>query len=139
MEIVEFFGKYILVPLIAAFVGSFLTGKIIWKWQKKKEIKYRVYEDAVKAIALHFVDSLDLKLQSEKPTYKGQYLHVYRRPETNALIETTRHMVRAYFSDAAYKAFIAAVNSPVSIETIPNLEASQKHEKAITILIEELE
>lgn len=92
-----------------------MIGRAIWKWQKIKEIKFKIYEDAVTALASHRAGSPD-----------------------NLLISKTISMIQAYYSKHTFKSYVEAFNHEMKIDGVLNLNASQAHEKAINLLINEL-
>ena len=54
-------------------------------------------------------------------------------------MERSRGMVKAFFSEEAYKVFDEALRTPISIENIPNLNFENARVKAIIKLAKELE
>ena len=125
--------------IISPFIVSFLQHKYIWKNQKKIEIKYSIFIDAVKALSQYAVDATDPKLQSEKKDYKGMRRVVEARPETFALMEKSKGMVKAFFSEDVYNSFYKALSAKVSIENIPNADFEAVRASAIIKLAEELD
>ena len=134
----ELIGVGLLSGIISPLFLSWLQHKWIWKSQKKLEIKYEIFEDAVKALSLYATDALDPKLQSQKASYKGVARLIELRPETSELMEKSRGLVSAFFSKEAYSLYDSALKAGVSIETIPCVDFEQKRTKAIVKLSEEL-
>lgn len=124
--------------IISPFIVSFLQHKCIWRNQKEIEIKYSIFQDAISALSQYAVDAVDPGLQSNKKTYNNMSRQVEARPETFALMERSRGMVKAFFSEEAYKVFDEALKTPISIEKIPNLDFGNAGVKAIIQLAKEL-
>ena len=103
------------------------------------EIKYSIFNDAVRAMSLYALDALDPGLQSEKKAYKGLKRQTECRPETWELMGRSQDMVRAFFSQASYTAFDKALRTKVSIEDVPNVEFEEARAVAIDKMSEELE
>lgn len=124
--------------IVSPLVLSWLQHKCIWKSQKKLEIKYSIFNDAVRSLSLYATDALDPKLQSEKLSYKGKRRLVEMRPETNELMQRSRGMVKAFFSEVAFESFDSALRANISIEEVPCLDFEEKRTTAIVKLSEEL-
>ena len=137
-SIIELLGAGLVSGMISPGILSLLQHKFIWRRQRKLEMKQRVFDDAVRALSLYVVDALDMKLQAEKPSYEGGIRRVERRPETWQLIEETRAMVQAFFSQNTYAKVEDALKTHVSLENIPHDEFEQKRFAAIRALSEEL-
>lgn len=58
----------IVTSILSPLVLLWLQNNIIWRMQKKFEIKYRVFDETIEALSLFAVDALDLKLQAMKET-----------------------------------------------------------------------
>lgn len=87
----------ILSGVISPLILSWLQQRVIWKNQKRLEIKFTIFQDAVRALSLWATDALDPKLQSEKVAYMGITRVTDARLETWELIEKSRGLVRAFF------------------------------------------
>lgn len=124
--------------VISPFIVSFLQHKCIWRSQKKIEFKYSVFQDAVLALSQFAVDATDPAVQSDKKTYKNFARVVEARPETFSLMERSRGMVKAFFSEEAFQAFDEALKVPISIENVPNLDFERARVEAIARLAKEL-
>jgi len=132
----------IIVAIIASIFAPWMMLQFqlrkIWKVQKKIEVKYSIYEDAVKALSKLSADALNPELQDQKPTYQGLSMNLHLRPETNELIEKSRMMVRAFFSDEASSNYNKALGTKISIEEYPNQEFLENRVIAILSLAKEL-
>lgn len=124
----------IMSPLILLLIQH----KLIWKRQKSLEIKYSIFIDALTALSQLATDALDPKLQSEKSSYKGFSRAVEFRPETSEVMEKSRGLVRAFFSEAASAAFDKALRSKISIDEVPCIEFEKARTDAIVLLAKEL-
>ncbi len=83
--------------IISPLMLSLIQHKVIWKRQKTLEIKYSIFNDAIRALSQLSTDALDLALQSQKPTSNGLTPTIHFRPETTELIEKSRGLVMAFF------------------------------------------
>lgn len=128
----------ILSGLLSPLVLSWLQHKIIWKSQKRAEIKMKVFEDALTALGSLETDALDAGLQSSKKEYKGLTRIVEFRPETIVLKERARGMVRAFFSQDTFNKVDEAMRAPLSIENAPNSEFEEYRTLAIAAMATEL-
>lgn len=124
--------------VISPFIVSFFQHKCIWKNQKKLEIKYSIFQDAILALSQYAVDATDPALQSKKSTYNNLSRVVEARPETFSLMEKSRGMIKVFFSEEGYRVFDEASRVPISIEKIPNLDFENARTKAIIQLAKEL-
>ncbi|MBI9086293.1 MAG: hypothetical protein JEZ11_22020 [Desulfobacterales bacterium] len=124
--------------LMSPAILSWLKHKIIWKAQKRNEIKISAFTDTLTALSSLETDALDTELQSNKKEYKGSMRVVELRPETIVLMEKSRGMVRAFFSEATFKYVDKALRDKVSIENIPNIEFDESRTTAIIAMSEEL-
>lgn len=121
-------------PLILAW----LRHKIIWKSQKREEIKMNAFIDTLTALSSLETDALDVELQSNKKAYNGLSRIVEFRPETIIIKERARGMVRAFFSQETFEKVDKAMRTQVSIENVPNIDFEENRTLAISALAEEL-
>lgn len=121
-------------PLILAW----LRHKIIWKAQKRDEIKMNAFIDTLTALSSLETDALDTELQSNKKSYKGLTRMVEFRPETIIVKERARGMVRAFFSKETFEKVDKAMRKEVSIENVPNIDFEEARTLAISALAAEL-
>ncbi|MDD2388998.1 MAG: hypothetical protein PHP23_04605 [Desulfobacterales bacterium] len=121
-------------PLILAW----LRHKIIWKAQKRDEIKMNAFIDTLTALSSLETDALDTELQSNKKSYKGRTRIVEFRPETIIVKERARGMVRAFFSKETFEKVDKAMREEVSIENVPNIDFEESRILAISALASEL-
>ena len=85
--------------LISPIILSWFQHRLIWKTQKRLEIKFNIFTDAVTALSALETDSTNPKLQKNKSEYKGMTRVVELRPETEELIEKSRGMVKAFYAE----------------------------------------
>ncbi len=128
----------ILGGIISPLILSFLKHKVIWQSQKKIEIKKAAFDDAVKALSMYSTDALSPEIQNAKTDYKGVQRVVGSRIETDEMMEKSRGLVQAFFSQEAYRAFDEALRTKISINEIPNIEFESKRVRAILLLSKEL-
>jgi len=132
--------------LLAGFISGFLSPlilswvqhNIVWKTQKKLTIKFDIFTDSISALSKLMTDAYDLELQSNKAEYKGIQRLVELRPETAHLVEHSRGLVKAFFSDAAYEKFDKALRTKVSVETIPDIEFEKNRTETIIEMAKDL-
>ncbi len=124
--------------IVSPLILSFLQHKCIWKSQKKLEVKYAVFTDAVKALSLYAADASDPGLQSKKGSYKGLERPVELRLETVELLERSHGLVSAFFSKEASDLFNAAQKAKISIEHGEFIDFHQKQKDAIVKLSAEI-
>jgi hypothetical protein len=63
---------------------------------------------------------------------------VEARPKTLELMERSRGMVKAFFTQALYDAYDEALRAKISLDTIPNIDFEEKRTKAILAMSKEL-
>jgi hypothetical protein len=124
--------------LISPTILSWFQHRLIWKKQKRLDIKFNIFTDAVTALSSLETDSTNPNLQKNKSTYKGMTRAVELRPATEELIEKSRGMVKAFYAEETYNKFDKALKSKISIENIPNIEFEEKRVSAIVGMAREL-
>lgn len=124
--------------LISPLILSWLQHKIIWKRQKRFEIKFNIFSEAVSALSAYETDSLNPNLQKNKSEYFGSTRMVELRPETEQALERTKGMVKAFFSDETYQVLDKALRSKISIENIPNTTFEKNRTATILEMAKEL-
>jgi len=124
--------------IISPILVSWLQQRVIWKSQKRFEIKLKTFTDTVCALSSYETDALNFQLQVEKPEYKGVRKQVEFRPETSELIERARGMVKAFFSAEAYHKLDRTLKTKISIENVPNIEFEEGRTATIEQLAKEL-
>jgi hypothetical protein len=128
----------IISGLMSPLILAWLRHKIIWKSQKREEIKMNAFIDTLTALSSLETDALDVELQSNKKAYNGLSRIVEFRPETIIIKERARGMVRAFFSQETFEKVDKAMRTQVSIENVPNIDFEENRTLAISALAEEL-
>lgn len=128
----------LLSGIISPLVLSWLQHRYIWKSQKRLEMKYTIFQDAVRALSLWATDALDPVLQANKTTHKGVTRVTEYRPETMELLERSRGMVKAFYSTDAYAAYDLVLRAKLSVDDVPNEEFEQRRTVAILAMAREL-
>ncbi len=105
--------------LMSPLILAWLRHKIIWKAQKRNEIKMNAFIDTLAALSSLETDALDAELQSNKKSYKGLTRIVEFRSETIVVKERARGMVRAFFSKETFEKVDKAMREKVSIGNVP--------------------
>jgi hypothetical protein len=108
--------------ILAPFVLSFLQHLTIWGWQRKLDLKIRIFDDAVRALSLREVDALDPELQNRKQSTGGVVRETEYRLETLEAMGKARSLVRSFFPQDAASAFDKALGCKLGLKEIPNSE-----------------
>jgi len=130
-------GAGILSGIISPLILSWLQHKVIWRSQKKLEIKYSVFKNAVKALSQLATDALDPEMQKTRPDQQIQRI-VKTRKETDEMCQEARDMVKSFFSIETYSLFDEAIRTEISIQNAPNQEFEDNRVKAIIAMSKEL-
>jgi hypothetical protein len=133
----------ILQPIVAGLVG-FVGGagalwaqqRFAWRPQKRTELRNKVFDEAMHALAMYETDALDAALQDKWQEYSGKGLrpHVVLRVETRVLLQRTRSQVQALFPPKTFEAFDAALRADVRLDNIPNADFADKSQKAFKLM-----
>jgi hypothetical protein len=124
--------------LMSPLILAWLQHKIIWKAQKRDEIKMEAFIDTLTALSSLETDALDTELQSNKKSYKGLTRLVEFRPETIVVKERARGMVRAFFLKETFEKVDKAMREELSIENVPNIDFEESRTIAISAMAAEL-
>jgi hypothetical protein len=124
--------------LMSPLILAWLSHKIIWKSQKREEIKMNAFIDTLTALSSLETDALDVELQSNKKSYNGLTRIVEFRPETIIIKERARGMVRAFFSKETFEKVDKAMREEISIKNVPNIDFEKSRTLAISALASEL-
>jgi hypothetical protein len=119
----------IIAGLSAAVLAPLVTAALArrdWRAQKLLELKHDVFAGSTAALAAALTDALDVKLQKEKPEWKGMSRPVEYRSETFQALEQYRGLVAAFFSAAVADKYDRASRAMVSFDTIPNTDFEAK-------------
>lgn len=138
--------KELLLALIAGIVSgllsplilSVLQHRIVWRRQKRFEVKFGIFADAIKALSAYESDALNPDIQKNKQSYKGMVRKIALRPETDQMIDSSRCMIKAFYSEEVYRAFDAALKTKVSFEEVPNIEYEENRITAVVSMASEL-
>ena len=130
-------GAGILSGIISPFIVSWVQHKVIWKSQKKLEIKYSVFNNAVKALSQFAADALDPAMQKPIPDQPIQR-KVKTRKETDEMCQEARDMVKAFFSKKAHSLLDNAMRTEISVQNAPNQVFEENRVKAIIAMSNEL-
>lgn len=124
--------------ILSPLALSWLQHQVIWRRQKRLEMKWSVFQDAVRALSLWSRDALDPGLQASKASHQGAQRVTELRPETGELLEKSKGMVQAFFSKEAWKAYEAVLRSHIALDNIPNTDFEAKRTDAIIGMAREL-
>jgi hypothetical protein len=142
----EMLMKEVFIALLAGIVSgllsplilSVLQHKIIWRRQKRFEVKFGVFTDAVKALSAYGSDAMNPEIQENKKSHKGMVRKTALRPETDQMLDNSRSIVKAFYSEETYHAFNKALRTEVSFEKVPNEEYEENRISAIIKMASEL-
>jgi len=128
---------------LASIIGSAIIGfvggaaalwaqhRILWKPQKRIELRRAIFDQALDALARYEVDALDVELQRANRAKEGERLAVDVRLETRVLMQRARLQVEAFFPKPTSDAYKAALHAVVSIDRIPNTEFTERSVAAV--------
>jgi hypothetical protein len=111
-----------------------------WVPRKRIELRSKIFDDAMNALAMYETDALDAALQANSQAYSGGGLspHVVLRLETRLLLERTRLQVNAFFPPSTAEAYDAALRADVSLKNIPNRDFAEKSDRAFKLMAKDL-
>src|SRR5713101_2860103 len=107
---------------------------ILWKPQKRIELRRTTFDQAVDALARYEVDALDAEFQKTEREKPGDRLKVAIRLETRILMQRARLQVEAFFPKETSDAYKAALHTIVNLDTIPNSEFTDRAVTAIRMM-----
>lgn len=120
---------------IIGFIGGaaalWAQQHILWKPQKRIELRRTTFDQAVDALARYEVDALDAEFQKAEREKPGDHLKVAIRLETRIVMQRARLQVEAFFPKATSDAYKSALHAIVSLDTIPNSEFTERTVTAI--------
>ena len=126
----------IISGLISPLILAWLSHKIIWKSQKRNEIRMNAFSDALTALSLIETDAMEL--QSNKKEYKGMSRVTEFRPETSLAMGKALGMVKAFYSNDTFLKVAKAFKTKISIENVPNIEFYENRIDAVLAMSNEL-
>lgn len=124
--------------LVSPLLLSILKHFVIWRTEAKLELKRRIFDEAVSALAARAVDALDPELQANKKG-DGEFVRETEyRPETLEAMERSRSQVTALFGPDTANLFERAVSCKVSWKSVPNTEFEDARTAAVASMAQEL-
>jgi hypothetical protein len=130
---------------IVGFVGGcaalWAQQRFAWKPQKRIELRNKVFDDAMNALAMFESDALDSRLQATKGDHAGSgYVPTtIFRTETRVAMQKSLLQVRAFFSPEASSAFDTALRANVRLDNIPhNDDFAAKADRAVKLMAQEV-
>lgn len=120
-------------------VALWVQQRFVWRPQKRTELRNKVFDDAMTALAMYESDALDAKLQSDKATeYSGTgYVpHTALRKETWVALQKSQLQVKAFFSQDAFAAYSLASRADIRIGNHDGF--ADKSDRAINLMAKEL-
>lgn len=97
--------------------------RFVWRPQKRTELRNKVFDDAMTALAMYESDALDAKLQGGKQAeYSGTgYIpHIACRRETWIALQKSLLQVKSFFSEEAFAAYSLATRADIQLSNIPH-------------------
>ena len=125
MDVVSIVGSAI-VGFIGGAAALWAQHRIVWKPQKRIELRRSIFDDAVNTLARYEVDALDIELQKANRAKEGERLAVDMRLETRVLMQRTRLQVEAFFPKPTSDAYKAALHAPIGIDHNPHTEFTKR-------------
>lgn len=120
----------IISGIISPIIVSYFSHKKIWKSQRRIEIKYKIFNDSLKALSMKLVDLTDPGLQSDKQSFNGAQRKDEYRYETLVNLKLSRALIKAFFDEDSYNAFDKAEKVNVKMD-----EGHEEFEEKLEILI----
>ena len=126
----------VIASAIIGFIGGaaalWAQQHILWRPQKRIELRRATFDQAVDALARYEVDALDAEFQNTER--EKQQLRVAIRLETRVLMQRARLQVEAFFPKATSDAYKAALNAIIRIDNTPNSEFTERSVIAIKMM-----
>lgn len=133
------------VSLIIAICSGLLSGCIspfivgwLSKRQKRFDLKYNAFNEALNAISKWEADIYDIKLQNKKESHDGISPLINIRPETRQALENAKNLIKSWFSEESNIALDAVLRSSISLKKVPNLDHEDLKNKFILSTTKEL-
>jgi hypothetical protein len=133
MDVLSVIGSAIL-GFFGGAAALWAQHRILWKPQKRIELRRAIFDEAVKALAHYEVDALDVDLQDANRIREGERLAVEIRLETRVLMQRTRLQVEAFFPTLTSDAYKAALHAPIGIRHNPDTEFTKRSVTAIKMM-----
>jgi hypothetical protein len=127
----------LLSSVIAPLVLAYIQHEMIWRAQKRTELKTKAFDEAIEAIAMYETDALNIELQASKPSAGGKTPLIHFRPETRLQIERALALVEASFNQKTFEAYKAALSTMP--QNIPSPQHNERRATALKLMIEELQ
>lgn len=124
--------------LISPLILAWLSHQIIWKSQKRNDIRMNAFSDTLTALSLLETDAMDMELQSNKKEYRGVRRVTEYRPETILAMGRAIGMVKAFYSNDTFLKVDKAFKTKISIENVPNVEFDECRSLAVSAMAIEL-
>ncbi len=124
--------------LISPLILAWLSHKIIWKSQRRNEIRMNAFSDVITAFGLLETDAMDIELQTNKKEYRGFSRVTEFRPETIIAMGKASGMVKAFYSNDAFLKVDKTFKTKISLENIPNMEFYECRTEAVIAMAKEL-
>lgn len=128
----------IISGLLSPLILAWLSHQMIWKAQRRNEIRMQAFTDTLTALSLLETDAMDIDLQSNKKDYKGFMRNLEYRPETSIAMGRAIGMVEAFFSKETFHKVDRAFKTKISIENIPNIKFYENRTEAVVAMSDEL-
>lgn len=133
MDLTSIIGSALL-GFIGGAAALWAQHRILWKPQKRIELRRAVFDQALDALARYEVDALDVELQRANRAKEGERLAVDVRLETRILMQRARLQVEAFFPKPTSDAYKAALHAVVSLDRIPNAQFTERSVAAVKMM-----
>ena len=101
----ELFVVGIISGIVSPLVFSLLQYKYIWRTRKAVEMKWRAYDDVIKALSMYGADLSIINIKSGDSSGRNQIVPENIRTETYEAIHQARGQIRALFPPEICKQF----------------------------------
>ncbi len=128
----------VIASIMSPLMLAWLQHKIVWRAQKRDEIKMDAFINTLTAFSSKESDASDVELQSQKKEYKGQPIKVDFRPETIIVLRKARGMVKVFFSKDTFDKVDRAMKAQISFDDYPPIEFYERCDIAISAMAKEL-
>ncbi|MGD9671292.1 MAG: hypothetical protein AB7U75_19960 [Hyphomicrobiaceae bacterium] len=129
----------LLSGVVSGVVVAFFHHYFVWRKQRNVEARQSVFDAAVAALAMYEADTMNVKLQSDKPSAGSVTPETNLRDETKIAMSKALALVPVFFSKAASDAFKAAFSSRLGLKNIPNPDYYTAVERAKSLLANEID
>ena len=116
---------------------------ILWRYQRRMDLKKAAFEDALTALSLYETDAMDVNLQkaelSEEAKKAGITPKLKLRDETNIAMAKALALTPAFFSKPTSDKFADVFSAGISLDNVPNDKYYAVLKEAMPMLAKEVD